>query len=189
MGVVGDLLGTPKEHEKEKVEHEVVTMPEFDITQYAKKLALAVPVIVGAAAAILEELEVKQSEPIVIAEIGLVAVALFGVSLVMAIDLAARAYIAASGAADKKSGEQPKAPADSEVVSVPAGSMVWLEGNEDPHPLLAIAHDGEKTSSYLVASGSTVQRNHGSEDLKAIDGAPTWHEADAVRAVKPAEWP
>lgn len=191
MGIVGDLLGTPKEHEKEKVENEVVKVPEFDITQYAKKLAVAIPVIAVAGAAIVDQFDgIEQTESIVIAVIGLVAISLLGLCLVMAVDLAARAYLTASGAGSKAEGkEKTEKAAAADVVALPTGSMVWLEGHEGPYPLLAIARDGEEASSYLVASGSTVERNHGSKVLKAIDGAPKWHAADAVRAVKPAKWP
>ena len=38
MSVIGKLFGTPPDHKEEKKEHEIVEAPEFDVTQYAKKL-------------------------------------------------------------------------------------------------------------------------------------------------------
>ncbi len=197
MGLIGDLFGVPKEHEKEKAEHEVVKTPEFDITQYAKKLALGIPILVGAIVAALDKFtKVQQTEGIVIAVIGLVAVALLGASLVMAADLAARAYLTGPGAAEKdEDGEEGKKeppaadPPPSEVVAAQPGTVVWLEDDEQPYPLLAIAGDGDKASSYLVAAGTKVSRSRGDKDVEAIDGSPQWHEAAAIRAMKPAKWP
>jgi hypothetical protein len=191
MGLIGDLFGVPKEHEKEKAEHEVVKTPEFDITQYAKKLALVIPILVGAIVAALDKFtKVQQTEGIVISVIGLVAVAMLGASLVMAVDLASRAYLTGTGAAEKdedkkKSGDPPP----SEIVAAQPGTVVWLEDDDQPHPLLAIATDDDKASSYLVAAGTKVSRSRGDERVDAVDGSPQWHKADAVRAIKPATWP
>jgi hypothetical protein len=194
MGLIGNLLGTPKEHEKEKTENQVVKTPEFDITQYAKKLGVTVTVLAGAAVAALKGFDVNQTEGMVIAIFGAIAAALLGVSLVMAVDLASRAYLTGPGAAEKKKKKDKKAsadgdpPPDGELIAAPPGTAVWLEDDE-PHPVLAIAKDGEKGSSYLVAAGSTVKRPPGNDGVKAIDGAPKWHSADEVRAVKPPKWP
>jgi hypothetical protein len=196
MGLIGNLFGTPKEHEKEKVEHEVVKTPEFDITQYAKKLALGIPLLVGAIVAALDQFtNVEQTEGIVIGVIGLVAAALLGASLVMAVDLAARAYLTGAGAAEKaekdsagKSGDGDPPPG-SELVAASPGTIVWLQDDDEPHPLLAIATADGKAGSYLVAAGSKVSRAHDSKDVDAIGGTPKWLSADAITAVKPAKWP
>jgi hypothetical protein len=183
------LVGTPAGHEEEKAKSEVVKTPEFDITQYAKKLALGIPVFVGGTAAALEVFtDLGQSEGIAIAAIGLAAVALFAVSLVMAVDVAARAYLAGSGSASKAGGTDGSTdpPARSQIVPAPPGTKVWLEGSEQPNPVLAIATDDEQAVSYLVAVGPTVERPGGK---RAIDGAPKWYPAEKVRAVKPAKWP
>jgi hypothetical protein len=181
MGLIANLLGTPKEHEKEKAEKEVVKVPEFDITQYAKKLGVTIGVIAAAAAAALKLFKVEEVTPeIVIGALGLTAAALLGVSLVMAVDIAARAYLTGEGSAEK-AGETPP---DSDLVAAPAGTMVWLADDDDPHPVLAITYDGNHTSAYLVAAGSTVERNQGSQRVKAIGGAPKWHSAAEIRAVK-----
>src|SRR3978361_33362 len=99
MGLIGNLFGVPKEHKKEKAEHEVVQVPEFDITQYAKKLGLTVTVLAAACVAALKTFDVDNTEGIVIAIFGVIAAAMLGVSLVMAADLASRAYLTGAGAA------------------------------------------------------------------------------------------
>ncbi len=200
MGLFSKLVGTPQEHQQEKDQHEVVTTPEFDITQYAKKLGVVVTALAAAAVAALKGFDVKQTEGIVIAIFGVIGAALLGTCLVMATDLASRAYLAGPAAAKKgvkkKGGNGDDAengngdpPPDTAVVAAPAGTMVWLEGEDGPSPVLALAGDGEKTSSYLVAAGSTVKRPSGGEGVKAIDGAPKWRAADDVRAVKTTKWP
>ena len=196
MGLIGNLFGVPKKHEEEKKDLEVVKAPEFDLTQYAKKLALGIPIFVAAVVAALEEFtDVEQTEAIVIGVLGLVAVALFGVCLVMAADLAARAFITASGAGEKaekaEDGEKGKGDpaAGSEIVTASPGTLVWLENTDEPRPLLAIASDGGEVSSYLVAAGSKVTRTQAGKNIEAIGGAPKWHPAAAIQAVKPAKWP
>jgi len=189
MGLIGRLFGTPTEHKDEKKEAEVVKAPEFDITQYAKKLALGIPVFVGGTVAALDEFtEIEQTEALAIAAIGLTAIALLAVSLVMAVDLAARAYLAGQGSAAKKEEEKEEKGGEkrSDLIPAPAGTKAWVEGSEGPHPVLVIATDGEEATSYLVASGEQVERGAGT---KAIDGAPKWYPAEKIRAISPANWP
>jgi hypothetical protein len=200
MGALGGLFGTPKKHEQEKDKLEVVQAPEFDITQYAKKLAVVVGVIGPAAVGTLKLFGNQKVTPgIVIGAFGLTAAALLGVSLVMAVDLASRSYLVGVGAQRKaREREEGKEKSDSggaghapgaEVVSAPRDTLVWLKDDPDPHPVLAMAGDGAKASSYLVASGSTVERAAGAHSVEAIDGPPEWHPAEEVRAVKTANWP
>ena len=202
MGVVGGLFGTPKKHEDEKEKLEVVQAPEFDITQYAKKLAVVVGVIAPAAVGAMKLFNVKEVTPgIVIGAFGLTAAALLGVSLVMAVDLASRSYLAGVGQQRKarereegKNKDDPDKggsgddgpPGGSKLIEAPRGMVVWLADDPDPHPVLALAGDGAKASSYLIASGSTATRAHG---MKAIDGAPKWHPASEITAVSAAKWP
>jgi hypothetical protein len=195
MGLIGKLLGTPKEHEEEKDKHEVVKTPEFDITQYAKKLAVVITTLAVAGTAALKGFDVGQTEGMVIAIFGVIAAAMLGVSVVMAVDLAARAYLAGAGAAEKEakgddggSGDGDP-PSGSGLVAVPPGTVVWLEDDDEPHPLLAISGPtGEKAGPYLVAAGSRVSRPQGDKSVDAIAGAPKWHSADKIRAVKPPKW-
>jgi len=187
MGLIGSVFGVPKNREEEK-KNEVVKLPEFDITQYGKKLGLIVGSIVTATFTAMEVLKVKNvTEGMVIASLGVAAAALLGVCLLMAVDLAARAFITASGAASKSDAEDP--PSDSEMVAVPPGTVVWLADGDEPHPLLAIATNRGEASSYLLAAGAKVSRTRGGASIDAIGGTPKWHAADEVRAVKPAEWP
>lgn len=187
MSLLGRLVGTPTEHTDEKKEGAVVKAPEFDITQYAKKLALGIPVFVGGTVAALDEFtELQQTEALAIGAIGLTAIALLAVSLVMAVDLAARAYLAGEGSAAKKEEKGKGEETRSETIPAPAGTTAWVEGSEKPHPVLVIANDGEEATSYLVATGDEVERGTGT---KAIDGAPKWYPAEKIRAIKPAKWP
>jgi hypothetical protein len=192
---VGSLVGTPKKHTAEKDKLEVVQAPEFDITQYAKKLAAFIGVLGPAIVGLLKLLGVNAVTPgIVIGAFGLTAAALLGVSLVMAVDLASRSYLAGVGEQHharkreegKDKGPRDGPPAGSKLIEPPAGMMVWLTGDPDPHPVLALAGDGAKASSYLVASGSTGTR---AQEAKAVEGPPKWHSADEVQAVKTANWP
>lgn len=198
MGLIGNLLGTPKEHKKEKSEHGVVTTPEFDITQYAKKLGVSIGVIAGATASALKLFKVEQvTSGMVIAAFGVTAAALLGVSLVMAVDLAARAFLTGSGAArkggrsgkGKEDGGDGRPPPGSDLVAAPPGTLVWLDGSEEPRPVLAISDSGGKAPSFLVATGPLVKRPPDEGGMRAIEGTPRWLPADQIRAVRSAKWP
>lgn len=199
MGLIGKLVGTPQDHKEEKAKAKVVTAPEFDITQYAKKLGVSIGVIAAAAASALKLFKVEQvTSGMVIAAFGLTAAALLGVSIVMAVDLAARAYLTGSssggsgsdGAGDEPRKEESEAGGPdsmSELIAAPPGTAVWLENDEEPHPVLGISTVGGKVS-YLVAAGSTIKRPSDHDGVKAIDGSPEWLPSEAIQAVKPAKW-
>jgi hypothetical protein len=193
MGWVKDLSAALKKHQEEEAKREVVKAPEFDLTHFAKRAALAIPVFAAACGTVLKELDiVDPSDAIVIAIFGVVAAALLGASLVMAADLAARAFVTGVGEAKKEQdgAAETDPPADSEVVAAPPGTTAWLENDDEPHPLLAIKTAGEEASSYLLAVGSTVTRPQGGQErVEAIDGTPKWHPAEAIRAIRPAKWP
>jgi hypothetical protein len=181
------LFGTPPDHKEEKKEHEIVEAPEFDVTQYAKKLAVVLGVLAPAIVGLLKVLNVKvATAPIAIGALGVTAAALIGVSLVMAVDIAARAYLTVGKAKEEAAKDsQPTG----ELVTAAPGTMVWLEGDNEPHPLLAISGDGTDSSSYLVATGPTIERSGGGKDMSAVDGPPAWHPASDVRAIRPRKWP
>ena len=190
MGILDlPIFGTPKDHAEEKEKHKVVETPEFDITQYAKKLGVIVPTLIGAVLAGLKATDVVKnySDAIVVASIGLAAVAILGICLISAVDLAARAFLAGPGAAQKKEDDGGAPPAAS-VVPAPRGMLAWIEGSDEPHPVLAIAGDGEKASSYLIADGGKVAHHLGGKTVEAIDGAPKWTAADKVRSLVPSKW-
>lgn len=97
MGLLDGLLGTPKP--RGDAGEELVKAREFDITQYGKRLtvliALLVPAIIGA----MKALGVKEiSEAMVIASLGVTAVAIFCATLVIAVDMIARALITRNAA-------------------------------------------------------------------------------------------
>jgi len=193
MGLLSNsLFGTPKKHEQEKEENEVVKAPEFDITQYAKKLGLIVGILLAAAVAALKAAGVEElTDPaVLVGVLAVVAVGLLSASLVMAIDLASRAYLSGEGSASDGDGKA-KADAtagDSRAVPMPRGTLVWLQGEETAHPLLAIAHDAAGVDSYLVASGSSVEIGPAGQGQKAIAGAPKWEPAEKIRAIRPPKW-
>lgn len=187
MSAIGKLFGTPPDHKEEKKDHEIVKAPEFDVTQYAKKLALVLGVLAPALAGVLKALQIEHvSSGMVIGAFGVTAAALLGVSLVMAVDIGARAYLTIGEGKDEAAKDDP---AKGELVAAVPGTMIWLEGDEEPHPLLAISGDGSEASSYLVAAGSTIERRGGGKDIAAVDGPPEWHPASAVRAIRPRKWP
>lgn len=194
------LFGTPQNHPKEKEDNEVVEVPEFDITQYAKKLGVSVGVLLAAVVAALKAAGVEEvTQPaVLVGALGVVAAGAIGTSFVMAIDLAARAYLTGEGAARKKkkqadddavSGNGGNGGPGGDLIPAPPGTTVWLQGEADPRPVLAMAGDGKKISSYLVATGATVERSAGDKTIKAIDGTPEWHRAEEIRAIRPAKWP
>jgi hypothetical protein len=171
MGVLDGLVGTPPNHEREKVEHEVVKAPEFDITQYAKKLGLAVAAFSPAIVAALKSFGVHDiSTPIVIASLGLTAVALLSASLVMAVDLAARAYLTRRGPVAEESPASTGSKRMGAITPAPKGLLVWLEGEEEPRPVLGLREEGDGSNSYLVAEGAVVARSQGGKQIEAIDG-------------------
>jgi hypothetical protein len=172
-------------------EVEVVKAREFDLTGFVKKAAAAIPIVTGAAVGILKAADVEITEGIWFAVFGLAAVVLLGASLVMAADMIARALATGLVAKAKAKADGTSAgptPAGVEIVAMPPGTLAWLKDENKPKPVLAIAGDGEKSSAYLVAGGQPTKIPPGNEGPAAIDGAPTWHGADAIRAVKPAKW-
>lgn len=191
MGLMSNsLFGTPKDHQAEKEDHKAVTIPEFDITQYAKKLGVAIGVIVTATATALKLFKVDQITPaIVVGALGVTAAALLGMSLVMAVDLVARAYLTGEGSASKGEGTDTGTNRKDAITPLPPGTLVWLKDDERPHPALAITSDGKTVGAYLVAVGSTIERGQGKEAQSAIDGAPKWEDVDRIEAVRPAKWP
>jgi hypothetical protein len=188
------LVGTPQESAEEKKAGEVVKTPEFDITQYAKKLAVSIGVLLAAAIAALQKAEVKEfTDPaVLVGALGLVAAGLLGMCLVMAVDIASRAYLSGEGSAQKKAEEKEeeekeKAPA-SQVIPMPPGALVWMKDDDRPLPLLAVAGSGTGSSSYLVASGEVAKAGRDGEEQDAIKGAPKWEAEEKVAATKTAKW-
>jgi hypothetical protein len=178
------LFGTPPTQPQDSKDpaKAPVQAPEFDITQYAKKLAVVVGVIAPAILAALKLFKVDQITPgIVIGALALTAVALLSVSLVMAVDVATRGYLT-RGTAPTSDDEALAGTGGQFLVAAPPGALAWLEGQEDPRPVLAIAGDGKSQSSYLVAAGSELRRPVGATEVSAHDGAPQWQGADKVNA-------
>lgn len=194
MGILDlPIFGTPKGHKAAKQSDDaIVKAPEFDVTQYAKKLAVVIGVIAPATAGALKLLKVNQITPgIAAAALGVTAAALLAASLVMAVDIAARAYLTrgqpATGGGGDDGGGSPKQ--DTAIIATAKGSVAWLEGSEEPRPILAIRTERDGTNSYLLAAGSTVERTRNGKPVKAIDGAAKWHAEADVRAIRPGGWP
>lgn len=194
MELLKKLFGTPTEHTEEKDKHEVVKTPEFDITQYAKKLGVSAGVLLAAVIAALKAAGVEEvtAPAVLVGALAVVAAGALGTSFVMAIDLAARAYLTGEGTAEKKDEAEKESsgdPTDGNLIPAPPGTIVWLQGEDDPLPVLAMAGDGKKVSSYLVPAGSAVERTVGKKLVQAIDGVPKWHPAEDIRAIRPPKWP
>lgn len=92
MGLLDGLFGVPKPGGDTGAE--VVKAREFDITQYGKKMTVFIAAIVPAIVGALKALGVEEiSDAMVIASLAVTAVAVFCASLLMAVDVIARAMI------------------------------------------------------------------------------------------------
>lgn len=92
MGLLDGLFGVPKP--SGDTGSEVVKAREFDITQYGKKMTVLIAVLVPAIVAALKALGVKEiSETMVIASLAVTAVGVFCATLLMAVDMVARAHV------------------------------------------------------------------------------------------------
>jgi hypothetical protein len=188
LTLIKKLFGVPPQHKKEKEDHEVVTAPEFDITQYAKKLGIAIGVLVPVIAAALKAWKGAPTAAVVGA-LGVTAAALLSIALVSAVDIAARAFLSGEGSAQNKDESDDEDAAPTEVIAAPAGMQVWLKEGDRPHPVSALSSDGKKVTAYLVATGSTQERTVDGKPVKAIDGTVKWCDAGEVQAVRADGWP
>jgi hypothetical protein len=106
------LFGSPKPSGEAGAE--VIKAREFDITQYGKKMAVLIGVLAPAIVGGLKVIWGDQVTPaMVIAALGVTAIAIFSASLVMAVDMIARALVtreakpaAAPAASNGGSGEK-----------------------------------------------------------------------------------
>jgi hypothetical protein len=215
MGLLDSpIFGTPPEHTTEKREEGgknlAVKAPEFDVTQYVKKLSVVMATLAAGAAGVLKAIEGTDTPPGILAAcLGVVAVGILGVCLISAVDIAARAYVTrgqnessdeAATPPDKKADAQgPAKPAPTTepapgglAVGGPSSRMLaWLEGDDQPRLVLAVTGDGT-TSKYLLSGEDRGTRKDGDVTVTSIEGRPAWHdgkEVSALRAVKLADWP
>jgi hypothetical protein len=200
------LFGTPPTHTTEKNEEGgknlAVKAPEFDITQYVKKLSVSLGLLAAASAAALKVLGKTTPSGLVAACLGVTAVGILGVCLISAVDIAARAYVTRGqqpNSADPPTGTDGKdnvpvgTPATPPpAIAVPSGRVLaWVEGYEQPRLVLAITGDGAE-SKYLLSGDTKGSRPDGTTTVASLEGRPAWHDAKevtAVRAVKLADWP
>jgi hypothetical protein len=191
MGLLDNaLFGTPPNHDQDKQDTAVapVQAPEFDVTQYVKKLAIVIGVLAPALIAALKLFNVKEVTPgIVIGALAVTAVALLSVSLIMAVDLASRAYLT-RGEASTDGHHGVDHTSQPGLIAAEPGTLVWLEGDDEPRSVLAIAGDGTGASSYLAVSGPALERPFGDRRVVVFDGAPTWHSADKTKAYRLPNW-
>lgn len=116
MGLLDGLFGVPKPGGDTGAE--VVKAREFDITQYGKKMTVFIAAIVPAIVAALKALGVEEiSEAMVIASLAVTAVAVFCASLLMAVDVIARAMVTRQSNATR-----------------PPSKAKDTEGSSDPEP-------------------------------------------------------
>lgn len=151
----------------------------------------AAVVVLGALLTGLKHLGVKEATetPVLVAVLGVVAAAVLGMSLVMAVDIASRAFLSGEGSAQKKDEGDGEESGSTGVISAPAGMQVWLKEGDGPHPVSAMSSDGKKVTSYLVATGSTQQRSVDGKQVDAIDGTVKWCDAGEVQAIRADGWP
>jgi len=176
--LLGRLLGTPPDHEAKKADPSKATVqaPEFDLTQYAKKLTVVVGVLFPAVLAALKTAKVDLSDGILIAALAVTGAALVGVCLVMAADLGARAY------ADRSSrwSAQAAGPMTSALGRAPI-MTVWMRGESEPSSVIAVDRDSAGTA-YLVLRGSTSKKSVDGHEIEAYDDGPEWVSASEVTA-------
>jgi hypothetical protein len=193
------LFGLPRQNEKEQSEEEVVKTPEFDLTKFAKVLAPGSVVVLAAVLKGLEVAGVKEvTEPVVLLGVlAVVTAAVLGMSFVSAVDIAARAFLSGEGSAQKKADgkEEPKEEvaekkeaAESAIVPIAPGSLVWLQGDERPRPLLAVAGVGTASRSYLIGSGEVTKMGPEGDKQDAIKGGFKWEAEEKIAATIPAKW-
>lgn len=190
MASIKKLAGIPRQSEEEQKQAEVVKTPEFDLTVFAKGLVPAVIIVFTAIIAALKKAGVEEvTEPtVLLGVLAVVTAAVLGMSFVSAIDIAARAFLSGEGSAQKKPEGDGKPTAETRLVAMPSGTLVWLQGDDRALPLLAVSDNGADAGSYLVASGETVEAGRSAEGQKAIKGAPKWEPADKIVAVRPPKW-
>jgi hypothetical protein len=177
--LLGPIVGAPagREEEKGDAEKAPIQAPEFDLTQYAKKLAIVVGVIFPAVLAALKAADVNVTDGIVIGSLGVTAAALIGACLVMAADLAARAY--SDRSTRWTTGDSGKTA--TVLDRSPALMTVWLRGETAPCPVVAVDRDKADTA-YLVLRGSTSKKGIEGHEIVAYDDAPEWVPASEVTA-------
>jgi hypothetical protein len=176
--LLGPIVGAPagREDEKKDAAKAPIQAPEFDLTQYAKKLAIVVGVIFPAVLAALKAADVNVTDGIVIGGLGVTAAALIGACLVMAADLSARAY--SDRSTRWTAGTSGKSAA---VVDRSPLMTVWLRGETEPCPVVAVDRDKAGTA-YLVLRGSTSKKETDAQEIVAYDDAPEWVPASDVTA-------
>jgi hypothetical protein len=196
LKLLKSMVGQPAEHEQDKKDpgKALIQAPEFDITQYAKKLGVVVGVLVPAVLGALKAANVDVSTPIMIATLGVTAAALLGVSFVVAADILGRVYAdrsakwslgsdAASGATAGRPGAA--AGGHAGAAGAPGGPealmTVWVSGGTEACPVIAIER-GESETSYLILQGSTSRKQLGGREVEVYDGRPTWIEESEIAA-------
>lgn len=163
MGILDNpLFGTPKA--SDSAGEEVVKAREFDITQYGKKMAVLIGVLVPAIVGALKLFHVKEiSDAMVIASLAVTAVGILSASFVMAVDMIARALV--TRRTETKEERPPDGP-----------HYVRIKGSNDPRPVFAVRDEGGDDSSFLVPTGERLS------DPSGFDGPLRWVPAKKVRA-------
>jgi hypothetical protein len=175
MELLKSIVGQPVNHEADKKDPKKATVqaPEFDITQYAKKLGVVVGVLFPAVLGVLKAAKVEVSTSITIATLGVTAAALIGVSLAAAADILGRVYADRSsrwGSAAAGAG-----PSSNSLMTV------WLREEEEGCPVLKVDR-GESGTSYLVLRGSTSKKTVGDEEIEVYDEKPAWVDESKITA-------
>jgi hypothetical protein len=175
MELLKSVVGQPANHEADKKDPKKATVqaPEFDITQYAKKLGVVVGVLFPAILGVLKAANVDISTPVMLAALGVTAAALIGVSLASAADILGRVYADRSSKWAAAAGTGP---------SSNSLMTVWLSGEEEGRPVITIDR-GESGTSYLVLRGSTSKKTVGGEEVEVYDEKPSWVDESKIIAM------
>lgn len=192
VAAVKKLLGIPSQTPEEQKKAEVVQTPEFDLTKFGKGLVPVIALVLGGVVAALKANGVDEvTEPVVLLGVlAVVTATVLGMSFLSAIDIAARAFLSGEGSAQTAAGEEKEKEkaAATQVIPMPPGALVWLQGDDRPLPLLAVSGAGAGSNSYLVASGEVIEAGPDDEEQDAIKGAPKWEPEEKVVATKPSKW-
>lgn len=177
MSILGRLVGTPQAPAGDTGK-EVIEAREFDITQYGKKLAVVTAALATAVVAALEVFDIQEvTEALAIAGLAFVAVCLFSASLVMAVDMIARAIVTVPEAA--RGSSDAAETTDAEIEAVRSDLEVRIEGSDEMRPVLAISR-GNGGDSFYVPTGL----RSGDGNRPTFEGPFRWVPSTEVRACR-----
>jgi hypothetical protein len=179
LDFLGPLVGNPSKRDEDKQDptKAPITAPEFDITQYAKRLAVVIGVLFPAILGVLRAAHIKIDEGVIIAALGVTAASLLGACFVMASDILGRAY------ADRSQRWTPAPPLREYAESKGRAALmtVWLHDQPEPCPVIAIIPAPGNQARYLILHGTTSTKTQNGRQITVYDDPPRWvNDSDIV---------